>query len=278
MIWGASSLLVCFIPLLSVSAIPVNTEADNALAITRSAQAAKAPALRIHAIGASIVYGQGSAYGNGFRRAMRSALVAEGRQVNMIGSKKCGQMGDNECDGFPGLRISQVQNQTGLKTALKQKPNVVLVLAGTNDALQGHDPNAMANDMYNFISYILSIATNAVVVVSTLPPNGNKKAEAVIKGYNTLLADVVEILRGDLKKPVFMVDNHSSWWSMADMQSDGTHPNDNGYVKMARVFYDGIHTVAPWTTTPAQSSLPAMGPSDPKSIGPAPVLPQQPKA
>ncbi|KAF2494707.1 SGNH hydrolase [Lophium mytilinum] len=276
MVWGTRSLFMSFVSLLSVSAIPINTEIDNALAVIRSEQAAKAPALRIQAIGASIVWGQGSAYGDGFRRAMRSALVAEGRQVNMVGSKKCGQMGDNECDGYPGLRINEIRNQTGVKTALKQKPNVVLVLAGTNDALQGHDANAMANDIYNFINYILSIATNSVVIVSTLPPNGNKKAEAVIKAYNTLLPDVVEILRGDLKKPVFMVDNHSSWWSMADMQSDGTHPNNNGYVKMARVFYDGIHNVASWISTPAQSNLPAMGPSDPKSIGPAPALPQQP--
>lgn len=55
----------------------------------------------------------------------------------MIGSIHLGGMGDNRVEAWPGYRIEQVAKKAEL--SLPELPNVVAILAGTNDAGQGFD-------------------------------------------------------------------------------------------------------------------------------------------
>jgi lysophospholipase L1-like esterase len=56
-------------------------------------------------------------------------------------------MADNQVDGYPGATISEIHSKPGVDASLKQKPNVVLVLAGTNDAVrrQNEAPTTVAS-------------------------------------------------------------------------------------------------------------------------------------
>lgn len=55
----------------------------------------------------------------------------------MIGSVSVGTMDDNQVEAWPGYRIEQVAQKAEL--SLPGLPNVVAILAGTNDAGQGFD-------------------------------------------------------------------------------------------------------------------------------------------
>lgn len=55
----------------------------------------------------------------------------------MIGSVQLGAMDNNRVEAWPGYRIEQVAKKAEL--SLSKLPNVVAILAGTNDAGQGFD-------------------------------------------------------------------------------------------------------------------------------------------
>lgn len=55
----------------------------------------------------------------------------------MIGSIHLGDMDDNRVEAWSGYRIDQVAKKAEL--SLSKLPNVVAILAGTNDAGQGFD-------------------------------------------------------------------------------------------------------------------------------------------
>ncbi|RMY49096.1 hypothetical protein D0863_15232 [Hortaea werneckii] len=68
--------------------------------------------LKILPLGASIVWGQNSADGNGFRGGLRKALIAGGNKyVSMVGTVRHGTMAYNACEGFPGQGIQSVANK-----------------------------------------------------------------------------------------------------------------------------------------------------------------------
>lgn len=84
--------------------------------------------LRILPLGASIVYGQDSSDGNGFREALRSQLIANGASVNYVGEYQAGTMLDNDVSGFCGYRIEQIT--PNLEHALPWRHNLVIIHAG----------------------------------------------------------------------------------------------------------------------------------------------------
>lgn len=220
---------------------------DNELDLRSSALAPRSSSLehaiplRILCLGASITYGYLSTDGNGYRYALRGKLVADGNAVNMIGYVSAGNMSNNHVEGFPGLRIDQVQAQGNLSLPLQ--PNIVLIFLGTNDMTENFKVATAAQRMDGLLQEILSKVPDVAIIVSTLLPNGEPSAEANTLVFNAALPAVVANLTSHGHK-VSMVDMHSDWFSVADLRPDGTHPTDMGYLKMARVFYKGIEAVA----------------------------------
>jgi lysophospholipase L1-like esterase len=197
--------------------------------------------LRILCLGASITYGYKSIDGNGYRYALRGKLVADGNDVNMIGYVKAGNMSDNNVEAWPGLRIGQVAGSGNL--SLPEMPNVVLIFLGTNDMTQNFQIATAHLRMGSLISQILSKVPNATVIVGKLLPNAKPSAENNTLIFNANLDSVVANFTAQRKK-VSSVDMHSDWFSLADIGPDGTHPTNEGYLKMSRVFYKGIVAAA----------------------------------
>ncbi|KFX97835.1 hypothetical protein O988_04659 [Pseudogymnoascus sp. VKM F-3808] len=208
--------------------------------------------LRVLCLGASIMGGQLSKGKNGMRYALRSALAAHGNKVDMIGSVSLGTMDDNKVEAWPGYRIEQVAKKADL--SLSKLPNVVAILAGTNDAGQGFDTPNMANRMATLIDHIFAVATGTTIIVGALPPM-YEPADDIVRQYNRDLADLVS-KRSAAGQKIFLADMHSPWWSLADLTKDKVHPTDAGYLKMARVFYDAIiaanNSITPAKTAPSK--------------------------
>ena len=126
---------------------------------------------------------------------------------------------------------------------LKQaKPEIVLLMAGTNDILfQNETPEDTVKEMISLIDKILAWSDEVYLFVSSIPPidpsaleDGtlfNQKAEK----YNNLLAN---LLTGESyqNKKIRFVDNRDLFTS-DDLLDDGIHLTPEGYKKLADAWF-----------------------------------------
>lgn len=89
------------------------------------------------------------------------------------------------------------------------------------------------------------------MLISNLIPNLNAAAEANIEIINAALPAIVQA-RTDAGALVYLADMHSVITNADMTQSDGTHPTDAGYVKIANVWYASIQQIFAncWFTPP----------------------------
>ncbi|KAH7104326.1 lipolytic enzyme [Auriculariales sp. MPI-PUGE-AT-0066] len=192
---------------------------------------------KIMPLGASITYGVGSTDGNGYRAHLYGRLANDGNTVDMVGSQKGGNFSDPDNEGYPGFILSQVDAKAIANTAVYQ-PNICTLLAGTNDMTGNIDLAGAPGRISQVIGDVLNVWEGlTMVVVATLPPNGNGDANVRIDAFNAALPSVVKSWT-DQGRWVVLADIHSVV-AVGDLV-DGTHPNDAAFERMAAVFYDAI--------------------------------------
>ncbi|KAL2074793.1 hypothetical protein VTL71DRAFT_8572 [Oculimacula yallundae] len=208
--------------------------------------------LRILPLGASIVFGYPSASGNGFRYGLRNKLVWNGNPVNMVGTLQAGSMVDNDVEGWKGLVIDEVAAKA--ENAIKFQPNIVLLHVGSNDMYQNIDVANAHNRLAKIIDRLFATIPGVTIIASTLLPTSQNAAGEKI--YNGNIPGMVKT-RQDAGKKLVLVDMSSSFFSLADIVSDGTHPTDAGFEKMAAVWYQGISAASAkgWLVAPTKTSF-----------------------
>jgi lysophospholipase L1-like esterase len=223
--------------------------------------------LRIMPLGASITYGQrgdgkttNDVSHNGYRKPLRDQLRSRGYNVNMIGCVSSGQMRDKQHEGHPGFLISEVASK--VSCAIDQKPNLVLINAGTNDALRADQNGGISfaqgakDRMQTMIDDILTQVDGVTVILSTLLPNGNAAANNYVSTINTGYRNLVSSYQS-AGKPVQLADMNTGWISASELP-DGTHPTDAGYGKMAAVWDQAFvaATNKGWIKNPSDTGKP----------------------
>jgi len=118
---------------------------------------------------------------------------------------------------------------------------------------QNFDVSHAYERLATLVDRIFTAVPGVTIIVSTLLPNANTAAEANVLQYNSDLIQVVNS-RSAAGKRITLVDMHSSQFSLSDLQPDGTHPLDEGYQKMATVFYNGIVSVGSMIQPPVTVS------------------------
>lgn len=190
-------------------------------------------------LGASITHGVASSDGNGYREYLRDAIVSNGNAVDMVGSNPNGTMSDNENSGWPGLIIDEVHTKSNSDTPAYE-PNLVLVNVGTNDAIRNVDIDNAGARMQSLITDVYAQSTQATIILSGLIRNGDSATQDRGVQINTQYLDLVNSLR-EAGKPIVWADMQGSDGPLAsDLSSDGTHPVDTGYRKMAQIWYKAI--------------------------------------
>ncbi|KAK8001952.1 hypothetical protein PG991_014174 [Apiospora marii] len=181
--------------------------------------------LRVMPLGASITQGIKSSDGNGYRKHIRDQLRFAGWNVNMVGSKQDGNMNDKDNEGHPGWTISQVAGAA--KGSVGLRPNLVMINAGTNDCLQKIDIPNTGKRMQDMINLLQEQIPETTILLSTILPTA----------YDQSCVD-------DVNKQLKALKNESKRVYIAEMQltindisSDGTHPTDDGYKKMASAWW-----------------------------------------
>lgn len=110
--------------------------------------------LRVLPLGDSITNGVGSTDKNGYRELFVE-MAEQGGPVQMIGSREGrGDMPKNEShnDGWNGYTINAISQKAD--NALRAKPNLVLLLAGTNNMNNASQAATAPSDIRNLIDKV----------------------------------------------------------------------------------------------------------------------------
>ncbi|KAK6980924.1 lipolytic enzyme [Favolaschia claudopus] len=194
----------------TTSVSTTTSRSSTSSAPTSSSTSAIGLNIRLLPLGDSITWGFTSSDGNGYRAALHD-LLQPGNTVDFIGSLKSGTMVDNDNEGHIGAIIEQIAQSATNALALPARPNVVLLMAGTNDVLDNISSGAPAQ-----------LST----LIDTIFPTGQANMVNTRKaaGQHILLASMASVLSSDL--------------------IDGIHPTDAGYVKMANAWFPVIQQAA----------------------------------
>ncbi|KAJ6508146.1 hypothetical protein C8R45DRAFT_966453, partial [Mycena sanguinolenta] len=203
--------------------------------------------LRALPAGDSITYGFLSTNGNGYRYNLQQVIMnppwAGGTVtaiVDYIGSVNSGTMPDPENEGHSGAEIATIG--ADLLPDLSQNPNVIFLLAGTNDINNNDDIADAPARLLAVVDQITATLPTAALLVGTLPLNGNADIEVNVETFNYNITQ--ELLRraadGVRVYPVPMENIGPT-----DM-ADSLHPNDEGYEIMANCWFSALWQVAEW--------------------------------
>ncbi|KAL8969093.1 MAG: hypothetical protein Q9197_004527, partial [Variospora fuerteventurae] len=156
--------------------------------------------LRILPLGASIMAGDGSSDGNGFRRYLEQKLA--GSKIQYVGSLRSGSMSNNYHEGHSGFGITQVADAA--VASIDFRPNIILFPDATILLAQ---------------------------LVAARDPGHNTR----IAAYNSHMSSLASSRAG---KHIILVD--MTIITAAQLTADGIHPNDAAYEIMASQWHKGI--------------------------------------
>ncbi|KAL8734324.1 MAG: hypothetical protein Q9166_001522 [cf. Caloplaca sp. 2 TL-2023] len=224
------------------------TQGQDAIRDEIVAHIAQGPALsgyklRILPLGASIIAGSASSDGLGFRKTMYDTL-RKTNTVTYVGSQGTAPLLH---EGHPGWIIDDVSNAASV--SLPSRPNVVLIHVGTNDLLTNNKIDQAPDRLGGLIDHVLSVATDAVVLVSQILPSTRTGAFDNFVTFNARVASIINQKQLQRKKVMKV------WMPITtDDLIDGVHPNDAGYNKMAQAWIQGLQRAAEkgWIGSPVQ--------------------------
>ncbi|KAF2112802.1 hypothetical protein BDV96DRAFT_497426 [Lophiotrema nucula] len=198
------------------------------------------PLLRIMPLGASITQGIGSNPENGYRKLLRDEMRYLGFEVNMVGCQSTGSFNDRQHEGHPSKIISEITDL--MSCGLNQKPNLVLINAGTNDCLQASQ-RASENRMFaGYLCYDNPLTEGVTIILSTLIPNGNSEANGYVNTINQRFRQLIVDYQSQGRQ-ILLAEMNNGFITVGDLNTDGTHPTNEGYPKLAAVWTAGINNV-----------------------------------
>ncbi|RBR12779.1 uncharacterized protein FIESC28_08481 [Fusarium coffeatum] len=213
--------------------------------------------LRILGVGASITVGYGPGTdGNGYRKRLQENLG--GNEVVWVGTEKNSKsdMAHGYFSGWNGKTIQYINNH--IDPALSQRPNLILIFAGTNDmnsnphiSKEGNDPALVASRLKEMVEKMIYKCPDATILLGMIANTCDSKhyhgQRERTKVYRRHIADVAAGLSAKRSK-VLAADFgpfEDSWLS------DCVHPTHFGYQVMGDWWFDFIRQVPEgWITKP----------------------------
>jgi len=202
---------------------------------------------KIMPLGDSITRGYyGSAYDWGYRQPLYVSLTSDGYNFDFAGSKIDGSFPAPNHEGRDGWKADEIlDGQPSAPSEGKlaiwlttHQPDVVLLHIGTNDITAGDQDANEVNSILNCIDDYEDANNKHVTAVLALIINRNPY-NAATTAFNDDVNNMAlsRIANGD---DIIIVDMESALDYSIDMHWDGLHPNDNGYAKMAAVWYNAL--------------------------------------
>jgi acyl-CoA thioesterase-1 len=170
--------------------------------VTRAAEP-----VTIAVLGDSIAAGYGLPAAQAFPACLEVALKAKGRDVKVINA---GVSGDTTAGGLARLDWT-----------LSDKPDLVIVELGGNDALRGLDPKATEANLDEILAKLKSSGAKILLTGMLAPPNYGPDYGKAFNGIYERLAEKY----GVMLYP-FILDGVAAQPDLN--QADGIHPNPKG--------------------------------------------------
>ena len=248
------------------------TLAQSETAVTVSVAAAPAKVLTIMPLGSSITAGQSAQNpynGGGYRSQLYQDLVNDGRFTpqfvgsststlanNPTGPDLMTTVGQTHHEGHPGYTTTQtLANLNGndssggnnggnwLATGNGVDPDIITLNIGGNDFVANAGDTTTISRLDQILTSIHQLRPNATIVVSSIVTrtDGNGTyANGISTLYNPLIPGLVYLhtLAGEHVQYLDL----ASMISASELSSDGVHPTQVTYNKMANAWYDAITT------------------------------------
>jgi lysophospholipase L1-like esterase len=195
---------------------------------------------KILPLGDSITYGIGSSDSSSYRVELFRKAQAAKQHITFVGSLQSGPtMVDGVTfprnnEGHSGWTISQVAGLVP-SPALQSKPNIVLLMAGTNDLYVSPGPADAPKRLGMLLDKLTDADPKMFIVVAQITPAPSYAA--AVKTFNAAIPAVVKE-RAMAGKHITLVDMENGFPSGAS--ADGIHPTAEGYKWMSGVWYDAI--------------------------------------
>ncbi len=209
-----------------------------ALATTSTIGAYALPELRIMPLGDSITKGSMSTDENGYRKILRDTLLSNRNgsaapAVDMIGSLRYGDMEDNDHEGHSGKYLADIK--AGLENSIQARPNVILLMGGTNNMDKEVDLDGAPGLMTDIIDALFHAAPDATVLVAPITWANDARMQKHTDKFNKALKDIIDV-KGHAGSHILSVPIDLGKSDLTDKK----HPNDVGYAKMAKAWYQAI--------------------------------------
>ena len=229
------------------------------LAIVFSLTISQALAVTVLPLGDSLTYGatgDGKAY-PGYREDLLRHLAAKGLDIHYVGTRMDNAspyliaQGAALHSGYPGYRIDQiVANLDGDDHSLGNDqgywltgsevdrlaiyPDVILLMAGTNDIVWQATPEQAVARMSALIDKLLLLRPNATVIVALIPPMFHSVLFAKGQIYNEKLQALVAIKSASLVAgKLQLADLFTPFIGQPERFADLIHPDALGYQQFA---------------------------------------------
>ncbi|HEX3044976.1 MAG TPA: malectin domain-containing carbohydrate-binding protein, partial [Bacillota bacterium] len=215
-----------FILMLLVSVISI-------IGAMSTVQSAITGPVKIMPVGDSVTAGIGSTGNGSYRTDLYKHYTNAGLSIDFVGSQSSGpsSLPDKNHEGHSGWVISQIASNVNnwLNT---YNPDVMLLMIGGNDTLQGTVPTSALSSL---IDQITNQKPNLYLFVAdyyySLPSNQNYQ---LIVQYDAAIPGLVQ-QKANAGKHVYFVKLSDAQLSTSEY-ADGLHPTDSGYSKLATIW------------------------------------------
>jgi lysophospholipase L1-like esterase len=206
---------------------------------------AQTPPTRILPLGDSLTSGvSGQVVNGGYRNRLYTLLTNAGYNVDFIGLNTDASnptLPDRDHQGVGGIRIDTVQASINDWLDAMAEPDVVLLLLGTNDFSQNFNINSIQTRMNDLISAIAVKRPFAKIIVSNLTVRTDSAIlDAQEAVFSAAIPGIVNT-QVALGRQVSFLDIRSG--ILTSDLSDGVHPTQTGYNKMADLWFPAITNV-----------------------------------
>lgn len=190
--------------------------------------------LDVMPLGDSLTRGQGDPNWGGYRLDLRARLAAVGQSPDFVGPWADGN-GDHEHAGTGGARIDQLNVQVPQLMGT-YKPDVVIVMLGTNDVGQRYQLDTVTDRMMTLLNRIRQFRAGARVFVATIPKWASAEQNVYVDQVNASIVAAVAQL-ADPKTTIIPVGSLVGTDPARDLTGDGVHLTPCGYAKVAFILW-----------------------------------------
>ena len=153
---------------------------------------------------------------------------------------------DQDHEGHSGWRADQIRD-SAVAWATANRPDVVLLHAGTNDLLQSQSVNSTSTEIGQIIDRLRTVNANVTVLLARIIPASNINVQQLNNSIGNLATS-----KNTAQSRVIAVDQYTGFSVTSDLY-DGIHPNQSGEQKMSGKWYTAMTGVLP---PPTSSSTP----------------------